>query len=134
MIDTSIDSYQDIIDVRDIIQRIEDLEETSNGSVANGVDGAEYEEDHEEYAELSALLADMRGYGGDEQWRGDWYPLTLIRDSHFTEYAEQLAEDIGAVTENAAWPNSYIDWERAARELQMDYASVDYNGTTYWYR
>jgi hypothetical protein len=27
-----------------------------------------------------------------------------------------------------------IDWERAARELKMDYTSVRVNGTTYYFR
>ena len=27
-----------------------------------------------------------------------------------------------------------IDWDQAARELRMDYASVEYDGVTHWYR
>ncbi|RAV17494.1 hypothetical protein DQP57_00260 [Mycobacterium colombiense] len=132
-----IDNYEDIIDVRDIIERVEYLEETSNGSVVDGSAGAEYEgheDDHEEYAELTALLDELRGNGGDEQWRGDWYPVTLIRDSYFEDYAQELAEDIGAITGAEQWPHNCIDWERAARELRMDYTSVEYDGVTYWYR
>lgn len=132
-----IDNYQDIIDVRDIIQRVEDLEETSNGSVKDGSAGAEYEgheDDHEEYAELIELLEDLKGNGGDEQWRGDWYPVTLVRDSYFKNYAMDLAEDIGAIPSEYTWPASCIDWVSAARELQMDYTSVEYDGVTYWYR
>lgn len=65
----------------------------------------------------------------------DWkYGEALIRDSHFRDYAEQLADDIGAIPDNAAWPNNCIDWERAARELQMDYTAVDYGGVTYFIR
>jgi hypothetical protein len=44
---------------------------------------------------LYDLLAELRGNGGDHEWRGDWYPVTLIRDSYFTEYAQSFAEDIG---------------------------------------
>lgn len=36
------------------------------------------------------------------------------------EYAEQLAEDVGAVTGEEAWPLSCIDWSRAARDLFID--------------
>jgi len=36
------------------------------------------------------------------------------------EYAEDLADDLGLVNEDASWPYSYIDWERAARDLFMD--------------
>lgn len=133
----TIDKYADIIDVRDIIQRVEDLEETSNGSVKDGTAGEEYEgheDDHEEYAELIALLEELRGNGGDEQWLGDWYPVTLIRDSYFKTYAQELAEDIGAINSDASWPVYCIDWDRAARELQMDYSTVEFDGVTYWYR
>ncbi|MDV6975317.1 antirestriction protein ArdA [Mycobacterium intracellulare] len=132
-----IDNTQDIIDVRDIIERVEALEETSNGSVVDGSAGDEYEgheDDHEEYAELKALLDELRDNGGDERWRGDWYPVTLIRDSYFKEYAQDFAEEIGAVPSEYTWPTSYIDWDAAVRDLKMDYTSVEYDGVTYWYR
>ncbi|APU00330.1 hypothetical protein HOR55_gp43 [Ralstonia phage RS-PII-1] len=83
---------------------------------------------------LEELLSDLAGYGGDHQWEGDWYPVTLIRDSYFQTYAQEFAEDIGAVEHDAQWPNNCIDWEQAARELRMDYSSVDFDGETYWYR
>lgn len=58
----------------------------------------------------------------------------LIADSHFTEYAQQLAEDIGAIRSDNQWPNYCIDWEYAARELQYDYSAVDIDGDRYWIR
>lgn len=123
-----LDLTADIIDVRDIIARVEELETIpapENGEPDNA---------SEELITLMSYLDDLRGNGGDEQWRGDWYPVTLIRDSYFKEYAQDLAEDIGAVEDGASWPNYCIDWDRAARELQFDYASVEIDGTTYWYR
>jgi len=72
--------------------------------------------------------------GGDEQWEGAWYPVTLIRDSYFENYAQELADGIGAINSDARWPNNCIDWARAARELQADYTSVDFDGETYWCR
>jgi hypothetical protein len=92
------------------------------------------DDEQAELAELEALLDDCRGYGGDEQWEGDWYPVTLIRESHFTDYAQELAEDIGAVTPDASWPNNCIDWEKAARELLYDYTAVDFDGVCYYTR
>ena len=95
----------------------------------------EYE--HEDRAELASLLAIMRdlaGYGGDEQWRGDWYPITLIRDSYFEDHARELADEIGAVKADASWPNNFIDWDAAANALKMDYTSTEIDGVTYWYR
>lgn len=41
------------------------------------------------------------------------------------EFAENLAEELGMVPSDAAWPNNYIDWERAARDLMMDYFEQD---------
>lgn len=51
------------------------------------------------------------------------------------EYAENLAEDIGAVDPHASWPNVYIDWGRAARDLFLDYYDVPApDGGIYVYR
>lgn len=41
------------------------------------------------------------------------------------DFAESLASDLGMIQENAEWPNNYIDWERAARDLMMDYSEQD---------
>ena len=123
-----ISNTEDIIDIRDVMARVEYLAD------ADDVDTDAESEDQQELASLTALLEECRGNGGDEQWRGDWYPLTLIRDSYFTDYAQELAEDIGAIDPNATWPLNCIDWEQAASELQTDYTSVDFDGTTYWYR
>jgi antirestriction protein len=37
------------------------------------------------------------------------------------EFAQQLAEDIGAIQEQD-WPYTCIDWEQAAREIMYDYS------------
>lgn len=124
---TKLDLYADIIDVRDIIARLEELEaEQSSDPMAfnNG----------EELDTLTAIMEELAGMGGDEQWRGVWYPLTLIRDSYFRDYAEELADDIGAIPRDARWPMNCIDWDQAARELRYDYSGVDIGGVTYWTR
>jgi len=38
------------------------------------------------------------------------------------EFAQQLAEDTGALNDSASWPHYCIDWERAAHELSYDYS------------
>jgi antirestriction protein len=103
-------------------------------SAVEGDDAFEDASDAEDYRILKALLEDLAGYGGDEEWRGDWYPITLIRDSHFETYAQELAEEIGVINQAVRWPYTCIDWEQAARELQQDYSTVEYSGVTYWYR
>jgi hypothetical protein len=124
MTPSEINSNEDIIDVRDVIARFEYIEDTENPD----------EEEQAEIDKLKELLDDLLGHGGDEQWRGNWYPVTMIRDSYFQEYAEEMADDIGAIDRNATWPCNCIDWERAAEELQIDYSSVEFDGETYWYR
>jgi len=118
-----IDNLQDVLDVRDIIERFEELE---------GIEERD-EAEQEEFATLEKLLADLRGNGGDEQWRGDWYPLTLIRDSYFVDYCEELVSDIGDLPREIP---SYIaiDWDKTAENIQVDYFSVDFDGVDYWTR
>ena len=121
----NIDNTNDIIDVRDIIARIEDLESEQPLQADDYL---------AELDLLKALMDDLKGNGGDEQWDGDWYPVTLVNVSHFTEYAQQLAEDIGAIPSDAKWPNNHIDWDAAADALKEDYSEVEYDGVTYLYR
>lgn len=126
----------DVIDIRDVIARVEHLETLRQpGPVDLGEDNdTDQDELFAELARLEALLADCQGAGGDEQWRGDWYPITLIRDDYFEDYARELAEDIGAIDRNATWPLNHIDWPAAAETLKGDYTTVEYEGVTYWTR
>jgi predicted RNA-binding Zn-ribbon protein involved in translation (DUF1610 family) len=87
------------------------------------------DDEAEELAALKALQDEAEGYCSDWQ-----HGATLIRDSYFEEYAEQFADDIGAIDRNASWPICHIDWKAAAESLQMDYTSVDFDGVTYWVR
>lgn len=85
-------------------------------------------DDAEELSALENLADECEGYG-------DWsHGDTLIRDSHFTEYAQQLAEDIDAIPDDAKWPCICIDWEKAADVLRADYCEVNFDGETYLIR
>lgn len=158
--DTAITNSEDVIDSRDIIERIkylEDLEETWNdaktaleeleGTDAPGEDDktaealeaareavsdAEIDFGDDERDELRALRAlAEEGESATSEWKDG---AGLIRDSYFREYAEQFADDIGAINRESTWPNNHIDWEAAADELKMDYTSVDFDGVEYWVR
>jgi hypothetical protein len=64
----------------------------------------------------------------------DWeYGVTLVRDSYFTTYAQELLEDVGDLPKDLP---SYIaiDWETTARNIRVDYFSVSFDGVTYWVR
>jgi hypothetical protein len=78
--------------------------------------------------ELDALKALRDEYNGGE-WR---HGATFIADSYFQDYAEQMAEDIGAIDRDAKWPLDHIDWEAAADELKVDYTSYTIFGTDFW--
>lgn len=80
----------------------------------------------EELAELEAFAKE------GEDYCDDWHHgETLIREEYFEEYAQELAEDIGAVNKEATWPNNHIDWESAADDLRQDYTELDFGGETY---
>jgi hypothetical protein len=124
---TEVSNSQDVIDSRDVIARIEELE---------GIDGIEDNIanliESDEATELVALR-DLQDQA--EGYCADWtYGATLIRDSYFESYAMELADDLGAIDRGAKWPQTCIDWKRAAEELQQDYTSVDFDGVTYWIR
>lgn len=133
---TDITNSDDCIDIRNVIERVEHLEALLTPGPVDLGDDNETDQGtlFAELALLEKLLAECEGNGGDHEWRGDWYPVTLIRDSYFKEYAQELAEDIGLIKSDAAWPYTCIDWDQAARELRMDYTSVAFDGVDYWVR
>lgn len=116
-----ISNTDDVIDSRDVIARIEELEAEDVGMLPA-----------DEFSELWALKAladEASGYAADWQ-----YGEMLIHDDYFETYAQELAEEIGAVDPEAGWPLNRIDWESAADDLKIDYTSVEFDGETYWIR
>jgi hypothetical protein len=92
-----------------------------------------WEADCPELVELLNILNELKGMGGDEQWRGDWYPLTLIHEDNFTEYAKEMLEDCGTIPKDLpAWV--YIDWDKTAHNIKQDYTPIEISGHTYWTR
>lgn len=129
---------EDMIDVRDIIARVEELRDEREASdiPANEYGGPKdsWKDERQELATLESFLDELRGNGGDEQWEGNWYPVTLIHERYFKTYAQELAEDIGAIKGNAEWPARCIDWDQAADELKVDYTTAELGDDTYYYR
>lgn len=136
----TISNQDDVIDSRDVIARIDELEgERDDHPMPNDGSGDDdairfeawreaHPEDATELAALQALTAEAEGYG-------DWaHGETLIRDSHFKAYAQELADDLGLISADARWPATCIDWEEAAEELKQDYTAYDFDGVTYWGR
>jgi hypothetical protein len=133
-----ISNSDDVIDSRDVIARIEELEEERQSIIGDTAEDTaarlvEWDEDNaEELRALKSLADEASGYAADWQ-----HGETLIRDSYFEDYAQQLADDLGlmqGLDGGLRWPFTCIDWAQAARELQQDYTSVDFDGVTYWIR
>ena len=108
----------DIRDSRDIQERISELEAL----------GGEIDESDKE--ELVGLLAFKEDVDSPEWDCG----ITFINEADFEDYAREFAQDIGAISNDAQWPATCIDWEEAARELLIDYSPVDFDGITYYFR
>ncbi len=114
-------------DSRQIIDRIEELENANTDD--NGVTAFLDEDEKDEYDQLKTIENDCEGYAPDWQ-----YGTTFISDGAFVDYAEEVAQDIGAIDSDFGWPLGYIDWEAAADALKMDYTSVTIDGEDWWYR
>ena len=121
---TDISNSRDFLDSRDILDRFDAL---ISDEELDDLD----EYDKEELEMLRNLIKDLEDTFGEEDVK---FGITMIRDDYFEEYAQELAEDIGAISRNCDWPANCIDWEQAVRELQMDYTEIDFDGGTYLMR
>lgn len=152
----TISNSDDVIDSRDVIQRLEELKEERDdleraideakeelesadgdeerGIVLEAIESAvealkDWDSDNK--AELDALQSlndEAEGYADD--WK---YGATLIRDTYFTEYCQELLDDIGDLPKDLP---SYIviDWDATAGNLKAGYTEVDFDGTAYLVR
>lgn len=137
----------DIIDTRDLIREREELlaececdacgglGEHGNGDTCATCGGSGHANSASDMPEDDPDRARVEAIEEASTEISEWESgETLIPESEFTEYAQQLAEDIGAISSDAQWPLSYIDWERAADALRMDYSVIEIDGTDYLYR
>ncbi len=116
------DNMADVIDSRDVIERIEELE--------NDVFYAEENGDEPDATDVANLAA-LKALAAEGESLDDWtHGVTLVRESYFTDYCEELCEEIGDMPKDLP---SYIviDWAATARNLRADYTEVEYDGITY---
>lgn len=126
---TYVDLRADIISVRDIMDRIDAIE-------ASGDDQYLTDTDPETLGELRTLrmiLDDLQGNGGDEQWRGEWYPAHLISDEYFATYVRELLQDCGVIPSDLPFYVA-IDWNKTAANVSVDYTTTTVRGIEYLYR
>lgn len=110
--------HADVIDSRDLHALRDALNEARENGTADD--------------DALALLDDLNTAA---DYASDWeYGETLIADRYFEDYARELADDIGAIDRDAAWPMSCIDWAEAADMLRQDYSEVQIDGQDYWTR
>lgn len=135
---SSIDRYNDMIDSRDLEEAIEELQGELEG-VEYNLETEQYEvngvEMNSEYEELEKLIEFAQAF---KESSSDYpYGAVAIRDTHFKEYAQEMAQDIGIVNNSSnmdAWPLNCIDWDQAAEQLKGDYTPIEFEDITYWVR
>jgi antirestriction protein len=124
----------EIIDSRDLLKELRDTLSDPHYDYSDEPDPevwAELDEQEQERVQaLRDVLAELPESTVDSEHGHSW-GCTLIPEDQFEAYAQEFAEDIGAIKDDAQWPATCIDWEKAARELAMDYTSVELDGTTY---
>lgn len=141
------DLREDMLDLRDLADLQDALKSLINDHEAGEHDPDQEMEDadcpwcsrdgfdggrdmEEVYDALKALEDEV----GDLRVTANNFSPEMIEESHFEEYARQLADDIGAIDSENGWPACHIDWEAAADSLKMDYTTVDFAGCTYYWR
>ena len=126
-------------------------EEPPNSVEESGDDGEEYAEWSAKLSELKTALVDatseldewdedngdeLKGLVAlcDEAPGDDWeHGATLINESYFTDYCQELVSDIGDLPKDIPG-YLVIDWEATANNLRADYTSVEWEGTTFYVR
>jgi hypothetical protein len=127
-----ISNTDDVIDSRDVIARIEEVRDLLDlGSVTFTND-----ERRDAALELAALEKLAEEASGSPDWN---YGETLIRESYFTDYIEQLIDDCYEMPKelnSGEWPWRHVtvDYEAAAEEAKADYIECDFDGETYLIR
>ena len=119
----SITGYEDYLDSRDIQERLDYLDCLDDDDLT--------EDELDERIELSRLRQELTDNNGEEAWG---WGYSFIRDTFFPDYAQEFAEEIGAIDDKQYWLTCHIDWEGVARDMQQDYWEVEIFGNTYWTR
>jgi DNA repair exonuclease SbcCD ATPase subunit len=132
----------DTIDSRELAELLTEMA-TDRAALVDAVDEADTEDDKEAAQENLDAWDDEHGEeykaleefcNEAEQYCSDWHHgVQLILDEHWTEYAEQLTDDLGAIPRNMP-TYVVIDWEATADNLKADYTAVEWGAYTYWVR
>ena len=133
------DNDSNVIDSRDVIERIEELEAELADDDGNIPSLDSLSDDDERRADVEEL-EELKRLQSEAESSPDWqHGETLIRESYFASYIEELINDCYEMPKDmnsGAWPwrHMKIDYEAAADEAKADYFEVEYFGVTYLIR
>lgn len=126
-----------ILDSRVLITLREELKQSILDRYNESEEGVEcYEdipenyiyEDGEEFKHIKEIDALERECGDEFE-----YGLTFIEEDDFTDYCEELCQDLGYISKDfPRWIE--IDWGATAQNIKTDYSKMDYQGKTYYFR
>lgn len=117
---------EQVLDSRDLQKQIDVL---TKQRAEYGIDWERaHPYDADELEQLLNVRAEVEKYSSE--WK---YGAFLIQSKYFTEYCEQMVEDVGDLPSNIP---SYIviDWDATAENLKEDYMEVDFAGYTWLVR
>lgn len=135
----------DFLDVYALNERLEELTALETAlSDANDMDegdedkskaieSAESDFGPDEREELRELVALRDEIGEDRHGLINTDGGPFVNESYFAEYVKEMLADIGDIPRDLP---SYIviDWDTTAKNIKVDYSSVDFGGETYLYR
>lgn len=126
------------LDTRDLQARLEELEserEDFQNTVNDAEEGEEKQTAQEELDEWEGdNLEELEALRELKDEVSEWDDgNTLIPEEDWIDYVQELLIDIGDLPSDLPWYIE-IDWEKTAENIAQDYGTVDYLGTTYYYR
>lgn len=143
-----------VLDSRDIQERIDELNDEKDtfidAHIEDALDDHKIDNDNSEEgfdktaAESTAIeawgnsdegselkkLEDLKEEVGSSEWP---HGLTLICDSHWMGYVQDMLEDCSDYSKNLPHYIA-INWNETADNIKADYSEVEIDGTTYFYR
>lgn len=134
-------SSREYVDTRELVELRDKIVEATEIHAENGHPSVEDDQAAEEHIDLcsdctaeAAELQDAIVSVLNELGHESEYGMTMIPESEFEDYARDFASDIGAIDDDAGWPNVHLDWKAAAEDLAQDYTSVTFAGIDYLVR
>jgi len=126
------------LDTRDLQARLEELESEREDFQNTVNDAEEGEEKQTAQEELDSWegdnLEELEALRELKDEVSEWDDgNTLIPEEDWIDYVQELLIDTGDLPRNIPWYIE-IDWDRTAENIAQDYGTVDYLGTTYYYR